>query len=158
MEATYYESKVKTVLDEQFPGWKVSVTSLSAADVKLFKGRMNQTKKELKQIKKEIIQELQAINAAYSNKRAHHKTYSLGHSIATTLKGSKSRSKGLASRNRELKKDQLKEQAPYEQMKQKIDEQILRIGQALLEIDEAWLKQKEKRTAEQTGRAERPAA
>lgn len=139
MDAKEYALKATTIFQKQFPDGEMVVRFNSAGEVKLVKAQLNQTKKELKQVKREIAQELQAINAEYADKRANHGTYSLGYSIASSLFGSKSRSKGLANRNNMLRKEQLANRAPYENVSRQIDALALQIDQFLLKIDAAWI-------------------
>ncbi len=148
MEASEYLSKALAQFEELFPGGHVTLTFSSAAEVKLIKSRFNQSKKELKQIKREISQELQAINATYADKRANHVAHDIGHAFAASLFGGKSKSKGLAQRNNLLKKEQLAKRSPYEKAARQIDDMVLQIDQAILKIDAEWLAVLQRRQAE----------
>jgi hypothetical protein len=139
MNATEYQSKAQVIYDEIFPQGKFSASFNNAAEMKLIKTKLNQSKKELKHIKREIAQELQQINATYANKRANHATHDLAHSITSAFLGSKSKSKGLAARNNMLRREQLRMRDPYERVSKWIDGITLSIDELLLRIDAEWL-------------------
>lgn len=151
MEAGEYQAKAKSLFDELFPGGHVTLTFSSAGEVKLIKARFNQSKKELKQIKREISQELQGINATYADKRANHAGFDLGHAVAASLFGSKSKSKGLAKRNNQLRKEQLAKRAPYEGVARRIDGMAMQIDQAMLKVDAEWLAVQQRRQGRENG-------
>ena len=153
MEASEYLSKAFSLFEELFPGGHAILTFSSAAEVRLIKARFNQGKKELKQVKREIAQELQAINATYADKRANHAGFDIGHAFAASLFGSKSRSKGLARRNNQLRKEQLAMQEPYKNVSRRIDDMVLQIDQAILKIDTEWLAAQQRRQVSETSSA-----
>lgn len=144
MDAKEYSLKATTIFQKQFPDGEITVRFNSAAEVKLIKAQLNQTKKELKQVKREVAQELQAINAEFTDKRATNSGYALGYSLASSLFGGKSRSKGLAARATHLKQQRIAKRAPYESVSRSIDGLVLQIDQFILKIDAAWLEHQQK--------------
>ncbi|MCB0213588.1 MAG: hypothetical protein KDJ52_29870 [Anaerolineae bacterium] len=132
-----YEKKVWEIVGALAKGKKIHLQWTTVAEAKLHKTKINQVKKELRLVKKDIGLTKKTINSAYTTAKTKvGKGFGAG--LAAGLFGKKTTGKMNASTRDDLRRKQLKEIAPYEDVNRMIDNIMVQLDELKLQID-SWI-------------------
>ena len=129
-----YRKRIEDCLGAKFEGDKLGfhIGAEDVEDAKLKKKLMVQQQKELRQIKREINQDMKTIRADYKQQSANAQPSFLG-----VFVGGKGYAKNqVAKQRREIKQKREAALQPYEKIKLKIDSLILYLDRAKLAFTE----------------------
>ncbi|MBM3133995.1 MAG: hypothetical protein FJZ89_01635 [Chloroflexi bacterium] len=139
LSAQDYANRVSAIIGPMAKGeamsqqWRWS----TAAEAKLSKAKITQMQKELRLVKKDIALTKKAINAAYTTERTKvGKGFGAG--FAAGLLGKKAVGRANAAVRDNVRRNQLKAIAPYDDVSRVIDSILVQLDQLKLQLD-SWI-------------------
>lgn len=135
--AQEYEKKVWAILGTISKGKEIQLQWETTGEAKLHKARITQIQKELRLVKKDITLTKKTINSLYATEKTKvGKGFGAG--ISAGLFGKKTAGKMNAATRDNLRRNQLKAIAPYEDVNRMIDNAIVQLDQLKLQLD-SWI-------------------
>jgi hypothetical protein len=136
-DARYYEDRMWEAVESIAKNREIALEWNTITEAKLHKSRLTQVQKQLRLIKKEIVQTKHEINAAYTSEGIGIGK-SFGAGIAAGFFGRKTMGKVNASTRNSIRQQQIRAIAPYEEVSRKIDNVLLQFDQLKLQLD-SWI-------------------
>lgn len=137
VDALEYENRAWRSLETIARDRKIDLEWNSIAEARLHKSRITQIQKELRLIKKEVIQTRKEINAVYAAQQINVGK-GFGSGLAAGIFGRKAVGAVNASAKSNLRQRQLNATAPYDSVSRLIDGILLQLDQVKLQLD-SWI-------------------
>jgi hypothetical protein len=136
--AESYLEEAMSVMRRAFPGGTASITWTSSAEARLHKKTITQVQKELRLLKKKISADRRSVSSEFTSQRVMIGK-SFGAGVAAGLLGRRTMGRVNAVRRNEMRMQQLRAVAPYDQAAARLDAVLISFDSLKTEIDRQLL-------------------